>query len=607
MAANYTVFTLKRSDKSMGTGKIIWSTLFDLTPANISSISIKTDATEEVVEFSEKPEIFPLGVKGCTATLTGTFFDPGNKYEGLYNYGSSTTPNARLSKEIIDFDNTIKVFDVIENESIEYALSLSTKNMGGCRELGEDRSVWKIDKFSWDRTFKDLGKYRFNMVLSYFWPDDGKNEQRIYEEGLGLKNEQTIIFEVDVIGTDNGQDNISALEIFSPKIQKSLYVKNTAIFSCYTNIWRDSIVKIHLKGATKEEDRNVFWGIVSDCTGDKDSGMFDITCKEICDLMYRGLCSDPDGGWLAFLCPRVVIPTPLNGEDYTIGRMVKEMLKTYYEKKDGYFWEPGEGFTESGFNTSINLPGRDDVKLSTQVISGISIGKAVNDFLCNQCGMYLWYNYRNAGRLEYGFIRQPITLDLSREYIVKTIMIDTNQDDMKLDGVIVYVPGSDVSGFAGECGAGKNVAIYTYDDSKIDTSLTAIAERILRLNGIGNVMSSYRVQFPAGTVRFCEGDYFRGLGDQTIQRQENGINMEWRAGDEVNPLQDPSDSAWQIKEMIITNTYTEVIVGTSYYSVLDIYKDSLQRTTTGIIAPVESTTVELKEVIVGQGTALDDI
>ena len=96
----------------------------------------------------------------------------------------------------------------------------------------------------------------------------------------------------------------------------------------------------------------------------------------------------------------------------------------------------------------------------------------------------------------------------------------------------------------------------------------------------------------AGTVRFRDGDVFTGLGDSTVTPM-----LEYRAGIDIDPTKDPSDSCWQIREMVITDTYTECTVGSTYFSIFDIYRTALKRYD-GCPAPTETKDIETNLCIV---------
>lgn len=599
--ANMTYFNLMVSEKNQQDGSIKYVNLYPLSPMAISSCEISTESHEEKIEYGPKADIMPLGVRACGATITGTF---------AYG-GSDVIPATRTVKEVKDFENTIKIFTEIENAAHEktqqtYALKLivqSPASRTGTRELAG--GIWKIKSFSWDRKAKELGKYRFNMELGYFW--EYPAEQKIFDAQTASKKEQTCSFCVNVYKTTNAeQTDIVDGDIFNTKINKSLHVKNTAIFDYTKPLLKDSLVIINKRNAVREDDKDVFFGIVTECESNSKDGAYTVRCKEIGDLLYRGVCS-PIGS-LGFLFPRVVINTPdSNKLDYTISRMVREILETYYTSKTGFeMFVPGSGYDATHYYGSHEyLPGRGDphdattwVKICTQVLSSVSVGTAITNFLYHQCGMYVWFNYKKKGALEYGFLRDGITLDITKEVIETTTLTNSGSDDVTADGVIVWSPDAEYTGCAGDIGPDKHMLVYTYTDSKPDLALEAIAYKILEYNKL-DCNRIYTVRFPAGTVRFKEGDYFKGLGDSIMTGTQK---MDYKSGTDANPLEEPGDSVWHIKEVVITEEFTEVQVGTSYYSILDVYKTILQRNRDGVTAPVEQKLIRCNPVEVGGNT-----
>jgi hypothetical protein len=590
MSAVYTIFTLLRSETDSTTGDIRFTTVGDLTPANVTDCTIETEDSSELIEVGNEPEIIPMGIGGCTATVSGTFFNP------LKNVSASNVfDTANLAKEIKQFYDQLKLYDKISDKEVQYALRISPANKGGTREL--EGGIWKIKRIMMDRSLKDGGKYKFNMQLSYFWED--KSEQMLYVSGTGTAVRQTCAFKVKIIGTGNGQSN-AEYEIFSTKIVRSLHVLNNARFDCEHKILKDSVVKIRLRGSADNNSANIFWGVVDECESNPRDGAYTIRCKEIGDLLYRNIVGDPLANLVAgsdlFKNLRVIIPNKKGIDDISIQEMVQAMLNTYYKAQAKYAWSPGTGVCRApplGGHTT--LPGRDDIQIGTQVISGSSVGTALTNFLYHECGFYTWYNYEN-GKFEYGFIRDKITLDLSKEIILKSSMIDDNQEDVKPDYVVVWDPDVKYKAIYGTYGIDKQGIQYVLRDAREFTSASALAKKIYDYCNLPN-KSSYNVEFPAGTTRFKEGDYFSGLGDQTLS---GGENMEWRGGTDANPMEEPGDSVWHIKEIIISEEGTTVEVGTSFYSVLDIYKDSLSRRRDGIPAPTTTSTQKTETVRVGK-------
>lgn len=103
-----------------------------------------------------------------------------------------------------------------------------------------------------------------------------------------------------------------------------------------------------------------------------------------------------------------------------------------------------------------------------------------------------------------------------------------------------------------------------------DLQLQTMAKRILEQSRYSR--NTYKVKFPAGTVRFEDGDVFSCLGDATISPE-----MPCRSGTDPDPTENPGDSLWQIKAITITDKYTECLIGSSFFSIFDIYKNQLKR------------------------------
>ena len=130
---------------------------------------------------------------------------------------------------------------------------------------------------------------------------------------------------------------------------------------------------------------------------------------------------------------------------------------------------------------------------------------------------------------------------------------------------------------------------YKFDSDMNNIMLNSMAAKIhkdLQVN-----RNTYKVKFPAGTVKFKDGDVFTGLGDSTISPA-----MPYKDNVDYDPLTDPSDAVWQINEMTITNEYTEVLVGPSYFSVFDLYKTKLNKVTIGATIPTDDHSISTNEV-----------
>ena len=583
----YTMFTLMISEKNVD-GSIRFSTMHDLSPMNISSCKIETVDASDKVEFGHEPEIIPMGIGSCTAEIVGTFV----KVDGTS--ASNIFKMSKIAPEIKNYYETIKIFDKINGTDTEFALKLSSLNGGGTREL--EGGIWKIKSIKMPRSIKDLGRYQFTIKLSYFWID--KSEQMLCVPGTGTNVTTDCKFTMNYTGVNNEQNpTTGTCGIFNVKISKSLLVLNNARFDCETKMYKDTIIKIY---GGNNSGLVVFYGIVTDVETDPVDKIYTVIAKEICDLLYRGVIGNPIQNMVAGFLPelRVIVPCRQNKDDLTIDQMVNKIGKTYYKPRAGFeSWNPFPAICKAGsLGGEPTLPGRDEIKISDQVLSGVSVGTAITNFLYRQCGFNMWYNY-DTGKLEYGFLRDGITIDLTKEIIVKNDLIDDNQEDVKPDYVVVWDPPCEICSIAGEYGPDKHGLQYVLEDARDAAAAQALAEKILELCTVVN-KSTYSVEFPAGTTRFKEGDYFRGLGDQSLPLNEK---MEYRSGDDADPLELPSDSVWHIKEVTITDKSTTVVVGMSFYSVIDIYKSSLNRRRDGIPAPTKEQIYITTPVVVGKG------
>jgi hypothetical protein len=243
-------------------------------------------------------------------------------------------------------------------------------------------------------------------------------------------------------------------------------------------------------------------------------------------------------------------------------------------------YNPGNGVCRAGnLIDSQYIPGRapgdtagdKGTYLPSNIISGKPIGKALDDFLENTCGFKTWFDRIN-GKLEYGFIRDKITIDPSKESIMSTEkMDDENALPYKPNIVVVWSSDGHTKEYWPKAAfADGKITIMNFklSSNNFAGSLEAFAERIYNDAQVNTDI--FKVRFPPGTTRFKEGDWFSGLGDQTITHP-----MEYKTGEDLNPLVEPGDTVWRITDVVITEAGTDIVVGPSYYSIFDLYKTSL--------------------------------
>ena len=530
-------------------GKSTWSSVGITPPVNIEDISVQTQALTNVVAYGETPHITPFGVKGKdgrVANITGT-------------YKNRSMVFVREGMEVISVQDT-KLSGYVVN-------GMAIKVIGdGLPELGD--ALWTINNITWDRQATEGGMWRFKLQLGYVW-DVTKNELKLYENGVGTNVKDNVKFFVIKEG------NSGRVYINNPKIETTLHDLNRARFTLpYKTYEKEDILKIY---CDTDESNAVFYGIVTNVSNSSNSAI-QYECTEIGTLLYRKPCAKLGAG---IFKPRIRIPNPYKGVQLTLQQIVGTILKFYQDSPiKGY--KPGPGNDKTGkWGASPWLPGReDDAYLPPQILSGFTVGKALDNVLNEQCGLHTWFD-NNTGHLEYGFYRNIVTIDPATDYIIYSEQIQSLAEEYQADGVILmdssannptrYPPGNNTGSYIQ----------YQFSSDLTNEQLLSIARRIYNDIRLAN-RDTFKVKFPAGTVKFRDGDVFSGLGDSTVTPI-----LPYRGGVDQDPTEDPSDSCWQIREMVITDTYTECTVGSTYFSIFDIYRTALKRYD-GCPAPTET-------------------
>lgn len=558
--------------KDQTTGKSTWrSSPHTTAEVNVEDVSVMTSAERMVQKEGSEPKIIPFGVKGDkgrVATLTCTFKNR-----------SMDSGTAMSSDPYLDV-----IQQNIEGE-LGYAIQAITYGTGvnPLPELGSAK--WRIEQFAWDRQARQMGQWRFSMQLGYLW--ETPNELQLFDKTTNWSSPENIKFSAVVGITKTSYDKTKLIS--NPKINTTVQQLNTATFTTLDKVYdKNDIIHIYCQ---TDKSNAIFFGIIKDIR--KNSNLtFTYECIEIGTLLDRVMCSKIGGGLFK---PRTRIPNPYKGEDLKLRAMIATIMK-FYEDSALLGYHPGYGVDMTTNNsgewypvgTKTTIPGK-DVRLPSLVLSGNTVYKAINRLVEDICGMYTWFN-NNTGALEYGYLRNLVTIDPAKDYITMSEESSSYTEDFAPNNVQVCdnnaqqyqiypnppVPGSTIQ--------------YKYNSDLNDGMLTEMAKRIhADLNVANN--KSYKVRFPAGTVKFRDGDVFTGLGDATISPV-----MQYREGDDDDPLGTPKDAVWQIKEMTITNEYTEVLVGPSYFSVFDLYKTALAKVSE-TPAPTESKDIETNEIV----------
>lgn len=538
MSSDYLVQFRTLSEVSHSTGASTWAPIHLLPPCYISEVSITTTAAYEKQEVTEKPMIIPMGIQSCVCQISGTF-----ESETLVQTGQEISNEDILNTTANNGTSRI---------AIEVVLNLN--------KYPELSGKWAITAFTWDRNAKELGRYTFQMELSYIWSNPA--ETQLYHKSTGTSIPSKISFICD---SDAGQ-----LNIFDVKIHESLNDINTALFSTLNQkLEKNSFVQIFLTNGTT----SIFSGYVINVSDGRD-GVYKHECVELGKCLYDIPVVNTKGGLFK---PRAVIHNPISGKGYLKIQEYVSLILSFYESHPKFsFYQPGSGVCRArSLSGSTEIPGQ-PAKLPPVLLSGTYIGKALDDFLENICGFHVWFD-RQSGRVEYGFIRDKIVINPKNEIILSTVkMNDTNALDYIPDRVFVWSNDGVEWGCypRSQLASGKHTQMsFKLSTNAFTGGLDAFAKKIY--DDAHVTTDIFRVTFPPGTIRFKEGDYFDGLGDQTVS-----YPMEYKYGDDADPLTNPRDSVWKITDVIITEKGTDVIVGPSYYSVFDIYRTSLSPVST---------------------------
>lgn len=538
-------FKFLKEMKNQSTGVSTWTPTGTSPAINIEDVSVTTQAEKIVIAEGLEPQIIPLGVKGeggRVANLVGTF------------KGKS-----------MDGPQMDEYFKVLQDDPQLLGLGLTltgTNVITLLPELGiPGTSKWRIEQFSWDRAARQMGQWKFNMTLGYIW-DPKVNEIQLYDDGIGTNTPDNVKFRVvaDIEPSNYG----NGIDVISPKIEVMVEDLNRATFKTNAQQFDKGDI-IHIYCET-QKSKAVFFGIIVEVTKDS-AGIVKYDCTEIGTLLQRIPCAKITAGLFK---PKIKIPNPYEkGKYFTLAQMIKIIMKIYEDNAIEGF-RPGYGLDKTGsWGAKDVIPGTTDTKLPSQLLSSMNVLAALDNIVIKQCGMHTWFD-NDSGALEYGFIRNKVTIDSTKEYIMNSSKSVSYTEEFNADYILLHDDqGNYVKSLDGDV-TGKTYIEYQINTKHGDLQLKQIAQKIHRDVQLDN--DTYKVMFPAGTVRFQDGDVFNGLGDSTT----NPL-MPWKSGADANVLEDPSDSSWQIKHMVITDTYTECLVGASYYSVFDIYKSSLKR------------------------------
>lgn len=535
----------------------------------VEDVNITTTGKTIDVENGYKPQIIPLGVDKCTCKFVGEFVS--NIYSGT-----------SLGEEVDDRD-LLSPLRTDKTEDGDDILAKGLKLISGSNNFPELVGKWKLTMFTWDRQAVERGKYRFTMELSWIYTNP--KEPQLFGDSTGYEMAASVKYYAAVI---SDTEMTASYPIFNTDIRKTLADLNTAKFSTVGQVL-NKYNEIKIFPTNGGIVLPAFHGYVKSVITEK--GITSYECNEMGGCIYDIAIKNPTSGLFK---PRVMIRNPLQVGSYlTIQQITTKILSFFISHSKFPNYNVGEGIDRSTLGKTTKVPGR-NIYLPSQIMSGMTVGKAIANFLENDCGFHTWFRPEDS-RLEYGFIRDKITIDPKTEYITSSSKISDDYS-LNISADVVCVFNSDGRGSAYPTqfatNASPTVLYYRINTNQMDQKLSAFAQKIYEDSNVDK--SSYRVRFPPGIIRFKEGDVFAGLGDQTTDPV-----MPYRTGEDANVMTNPGDSVWQVKDVRLTETYTECIVGPTYYSIFDIYKSALQKVD-GSPALSESLDWESPNVTVGK-------
>ena len=124
----------------------------ELSPMYLNGITTSTSLEKTVLLIpDEDPYLIPTGVKERICGIKGS-----------YGGGSYPMPPANLVTEITNDDY------IVEGNVIK----VKTSSIPDIPELYDNQGYWKIVSYVVNRQAQKMGKYNFNLNLSYIWSDD---------------------------------------------------------------------------------------------------------------------------------------------------------------------------------------------------------------------------------------------------------------------------------------------------------------------------------------------------------------------------------------------------------------------------------------------------
>jgi hypothetical protein len=385
------------------------------------------------------------------------------------------------------------------------------------------------------------------------------------------------------------------VRIYNVNISKLQTKLNTATFySPYTMSKQDSI-KIYAKNITGfDVTKTAFTGIVKNVETIERNTIFKITCTEYADILYNAYCQkNKTYRGLIKLAIKIRNPDQLNDGYLTIIQYLNRILE--YQGPTKFVTSVSESSNDTTpYGNSLYIPNSDisgasGTYLPDFPMSYMTIGTAIDKFVQDILGLYYWFDYTQTS---YSNMTFPLVIGTRRD--LRTLVVNSTSKDymgiisndiveqqtiFPVGRVVCLSKNFETFGAYGSDSAGYQI-VYVITGTFNQAELTAIATRIYRDRQIDDT-TKYKITFPiTSMITWNAGDVFTGLGDILVSPA-----MEYRTN--------ADSDAWIINTMTISDNKIEVVVGGSYISIFDVYKDRLNKAD-GVDLSTESVEVTYK-------------
>ncbi len=376
--------------------------------------------------------------------------------------------------------------------------------------------------------------------------------------------------------------NGSTFRVFDARVDKSFDKPDVATFNSVYNFEKGAVVELFVKQIGFNKEDRIYIGHVANCETVKTNKIYKITLQEFAVKIYNIYMAHSDNR--GFFRQKLQIRNPdQNGQRLTVNTYINRINS--YDASHAIKSVSVSSHDSTAYGATI--PGT-DTELPDFPMAYMSLGTALDKFIKDVLGLHYWFDYSNTNdpntfNLVYGRVRDLRTLDVAVDSDNYMLINDSSQISQQViipvQRVVLLSKNAEVSGSAGASDNPMYSVVYKIDGNFSQDTLNSIASRIYTDRAAAETALVFKVSFPLTKMAtWNAGDAFAGLGDQTSTP--------------VMPFR--SSGGWQINDMTITGGTIECVVGGTYVSVFDVYRNRLQ------IVDGADLPTERKEVVLGK-------